>query len=102
MITVFFHLTTKPGADNQAAELLREMTQVSRADDGCVNYIFHQQRDDRRQWLLYEQWRDRSALEGHVASMKAAFGEPPAGARLPARLHDITESSHYFSYDVLA
>jgi quinol monooxygenase YgiN len=101
MITILFHLTTKPGADNEARAVLSEMTQVSRRDDGCISYVFHQQRDDRRQWVLYEQWRDKAALEAHAASMKASFGEPPPGARLPARLHAVSEAFHYHSYDVL-
>lgn len=94
-ITFFFYLTGKPGCEAQLRELLTEMSLASRAEAGCVNYIYHQAKDDPQQWLLYEQWRDREALLAHVANMKARFGEPPAGAELPARLQALTESSRY-------
>jgi len=102
VITILFHLTIRPGAEPAVNAVLGEMTRVSRGDDGCLNYIFHQQRDDRRQWVLYEQWRDQAALDAHVAHMKRAFGAPPPGARLPARLHEVSESFRMFNYDVLA
>ena len=92
MLNIFFHLTGKPDKDAQLRDLLTEMTLASRQDDGCIHYTFHQQQDDRRQWLLHEQWRDKAALEGHIAHMKSRFGAPPPGARLPARLHELSES----------
>ena len=48
--------------------------------------------------MLLEQWRDRAALKGHVERMKLRFGEPPAGAALPERLHALSASSHYVFY----
>lgn len=101
MLTFLFHLSGKPGVEPELKALLKEMTHVSRADEGCIGYTFHQQQDDPRQWVLLEQWRDRAALAAHVAHMKSRFGEPPPGARLPARLHELSESFRVVSYDVL-
>ncbi|HVT36123.1 MAG TPA: putative quinol monooxygenase [Nevskiaceae bacterium] len=102
MLDIFFYLTGKSGKDSELRALLGEMTRVSRADDGCIHYTFHQQLDDRRKWVLHEQWRDRAALDAHIASMKKHFGEPPPGARLPQRLHELHESSSYAFHEVLA
>lgn len=101
MYDIFFYLTGKQGKEPELRTLLTEMTQVSRSHDGCVHYSFHQQRDDRRKWVLHEQWRDKAALEGHIAGMKRVFGEPPPGAEVPQRLYELYESSSYTFHDVL-
>lgn len=99
MITVLFHCTGKPGTEASLRELLGEMQRVSRTVDGAVNYTFLQQADDPREWALFEQWRDHEHLGAHVATMKRHFGEPPPGARLPARLHALVERSSHRFYD---
>ena len=101
MITVIFYLTGKPNADAELVPLIREMVEESRAHDGCGGYTFHRQADDPRQWMLIEIWRDKEALSGHVERMKLRFGDPPPGARLPARLHALTETSSYKFYKAL-
>ncbi|HZP12650.1 MAG TPA: putative quinol monooxygenase [Nevskiaceae bacterium] len=102
MLTILFYMTGKPGADAQLEALVREMVDESRAHDGCVTYTFHRQADDAREWMLIEEWRDKAALNGHVERMKARFGEPPPGARLPARLDALTESSRFAFYQALS
>jgi quinol monooxygenase YgiN len=101
MMTILFYLTGKPGAENDLKPLLREMVEESHTHDGCVTYTFHQQADDPQRWMLIEEWRDKSALAGHVERMKARFGDPPPGARLPARLDALAESSSFTFYKAL-
>ena len=98
MITVLFYCTGKPGAEQSLRELLAEMQQVSRDTDGAVSYTFMQQADAPLEWALFEQWRDKQHLAAHVETMKRRFGEPPAGAQLPARLHALVETSSYCFY----
>ena len=102
MLTILFYLTGKPDAEPRLRELLTKMTQVSRGHEGCISYTFHQQHDDPRQWMLLEQWRDRGALDAHISDMKVQFGDPPEGARLPARLHELAESHRAVFYKALA
>lgn len=102
MPTILFHVTGKPGSESQMRALLVEMTRVSREEDRALHYTFHQQKNDARQWMLYERWRDREHLLAHQANMKRHFGEPPAGAQLPARLHELTESFSATFYSVVA
>jgi len=101
MISVLFYCTGKPGLEQPLRELLADMQRVSRAEDRAVNYTFLQQSDDPREWALFEQWRDREHLGAHVANMKKHFGEPPEGARLPARMHALVEKSSYQFYDAV-
>jgi quinol monooxygenase YgiN len=101
MITVLFYCTGKPGTDESLRALLGEMQRISRTEDRAISYTFMQQADNPSEWALFEQWRSRDHLEAHVANMKKHFGEPPPGARLPARLAALVQShSHKFYHPV--
>ena len=101
MVTVLFYCTGKPGAESQLKELLAKMQRVSRDEDRALAYTFMQEKDAPSRWALFEQWRDMEHLGAHAASMKKHFGEPPAGARLPAQLHALVERSDYTFYQAL-
>ena len=101
MISVLFYCTGKAGTSAPLRELLMQMQRISREQDQAVNYTFLQQADAPDEWALFEQWRDKAHLAAHVESMKRHFGEPPPGARLPARLHALVEKSRYSFYDAI-
>jgi quinol monooxygenase YgiN len=98
MITVLFYCTGKPGQEAPLRELLARMQRVSREEDGAVAYSFMQEKEDPARWALFEQWRDKEHLGAHVANMKKHFGDPPAGASLPAQLHALVEESSFRFY----
>ena len=101
MITVLFYCTGKPGAETPLRELLAEMQGVSRSEDRAIAYTFLQEKDEPLRWALFEQWRDKAHLGAHVENMKKHFGEPPPGARLPARLHALVDHSDFTFYAAL-
>jgi quinol monooxygenase YgiN len=49
-------------------EILRELATASRKEPGCVTYIPHLVEGDPDTVLIYEQYRDASALEAHGQS----------------------------------
>jgi quinol monooxygenase YgiN len=52
----------------QVSEALRRLTEASRQEPGCVSYIPHELADDPCEVLIYEQYRDETALDAHRAS----------------------------------
>lgn len=98
MINVLFYCTAKPGQAEMMRALLADMQRVSRTECRAVNYTFLQQKDDPAQFALFEQWRDKAHLAGHVENMKRHFGEPPPGAALPAKLHALAAASRFEFY----
>ena len=52
----------------EIAEVLRELTQVSRQEPGCVNYIPHWVEGEPCTVLIYEQYADQKAEEAHRQS----------------------------------
>ena len=101
MINVLFYCTARPGTEEKLKALLSAMQRVSRTEDNAVTYTFMQQKDNPGQWALFEQWRDRAHLEAHVANMKKQFGDPPPGAALPAKLHELVASSRFEFYRII-
>lgn len=58
----------RPGEENRIAGAMSEMVRRSRAEEGCVTYLFHQSRDDPQEFLIYEQYVSEEAFEAHKAS----------------------------------
>lgn len=103
MVTLFFYVTVKEGKQQDFSALAMRMTKVSRAEDvGCVTYTWHQQQDNPREYVLYEQWNDQEALEAHLIHLQTLMGAAPPGEKLPAVFLDLVESKRTFVYDVIA
>jgi (4S)-4-hydroxy-5-phosphonooxypentane-2,3-dione isomerase len=58
----------KPGHEEEAAELLRNMTGPTRAEPGNIMYQAHRSAADPRKFLLYEQYTGMPAFEAHRAT----------------------------------
>jgi quinol monooxygenase YgiN len=54
---------------SEIAEVLRELTQASRQEPGCVSYIPHWVEGEPCTVLIYEQYADKKAEEAHRQSM---------------------------------
>jgi quinol monooxygenase YgiN len=53
---------------SEIAEILRELTQASRQEPGCVSYIPHWVEGEPCTVLIYEQYADKKAEEAHRQS----------------------------------
>lgn len=65
MIVLAARYYAKPGSGDEVAEGLREMTPLSRAEDGCELYFANRSTEDPDVFLLYEHYRDEAALAAH-------------------------------------
>ncbi len=73
----------------EIAETLRLLAAASRLEPGCVSYIPHYLEDDPDTILIYEQYRDASALEAH--SQSAHFKQYAVGGlfqKMKERSHE--------------
>jgi quinol monooxygenase YgiN len=53
---------------DDVAEILRHLTLASRQEPGCVSYVAHTVQGDPDTVLIYEQYKDQSALDAHGQS----------------------------------
>ncbi|HXS44069.1 MAG TPA: putative quinol monooxygenase [Solirubrobacteraceae bacterium] len=58
-------MTTRPGEEERAAELVRRLAAASAAEPGAVHYIPHRDPADPRVFLIYEQYADEAAYKAH-------------------------------------
>jgi len=52
----------------RVADQLRHLAEASRQEPGCLNYVPHTVEGDPDTVLIYEQYKNREALEFHRAS----------------------------------
>src|SRR5262245_41078033 len=58
----------RPGKENALREALIALLAPTRKEPGCVSYDLHQCKTDPARLLMYETWRDQSAIEAHMAT----------------------------------
>lgn len=102
MITLFMTARTHENKIDEFKALAQRLSSSVRAEDGCVEYTFHQQKNDSRNFVLREQWRDRAALEAHLKVLAEKLGPPREGQKLPAALWALCESIDVKPFDVVA
>ena len=65
MISFTVRMRFRSDDREQIAAILRELTEASRKEAGCVSYVAHTVESDPDTVLIYEQYRDDAAVEQH-------------------------------------
>jgi quinol monooxygenase YgiN len=65
MVSFTVRMSFDPADSAEVAEILRLLTQASRQEPGCVNYIGHVVDGDPSTIVIYEQYVDQAALDHH-------------------------------------
>lgn len=73
MISFTVRMTFRPDDREEIATILRELAAASRQEPGCVSYIPHRVESDPDTIVIYEQYRDQTALDAHRASSHFAM-----------------------------
>lgn len=98
-VTLLFSMTVKPERMEEFATVVQNLTTTTLTQDaGCIAYVFLQQEDNLREYVLYEQWRDRAALGAHLARLQKIFGPSPSGRGLPPGLLNFFETTRTVRY----
>jgi quinol monooxygenase YgiN len=66
----------KPGQEEAVREVLVALVEPTRKEPGCLCYNLHQFKSDKTQFMFYEQWASKEALDSHGKThhMKALGG----------------------------
>ena len=68
MISFTVRMRFAPQDREDISELLRQLTEATRNEPGCVSYIPHRVEGDPDTVLIYEQYRDAAAVDAHRQS----------------------------------
>jgi quinol monooxygenase YgiN len=60
------HWRAKDGAEDRVAEIIEELTPLSRAEPGNRHYQAQRSVEDPRHFLLYEIYDDEAAYQAHM------------------------------------
>ena len=66
-----------PGQEAAVKEVLLALVEPTRKEPGCLCYNLHQSKSDPAEFMFYEQWADKEALDAHgkTPHMKALGGK---------------------------
>ena len=74
----------KAGQEEAVKKVLVALVEPTRKEPGCLCYNLHQSKSDKTQFMFYEQWASKEALDTH--------SNTPHLRALPERLKDKTET----------
>ncbi len=86
LLTVVAVLKAKPGKEDALRETLLGLVDPTRAEAGCVQYDLHESTEKKGEFVFFEKWVSREALDEHLAkpyleALRARgdelFSEPP-------------------------
>ncbi len=79
-VTVVAKFKAKTGKEEALKQAVMACVAPTRAEAGCINYDLHQSLDNKGEFMLYENWVSRKALDEHLempylVELKAKAGE---------------------------
>ncbi len=91
-LTIVARIVTKEEKrDLVKAELLK-LIEVTRAEEGCLNYDLHQDNNNKNLFLFYENWESRALWEQHINnSHLEAYKKATEGALEEFAVHEMTQ-----------
>jgi len=88
MIVINGRITTKDGQVERLRRAIADLERATRAEPGCLDYVFAVEVNDPNSVRLVERWESADALRAHfgtphMAAFQAAMqSDPPAGMEL--------------------
>jgi len=68
MLIVSIHFTFAPEDADKAEAILRELRDASRKEEGVIGFEVARSQEKPNVFALWEQYRDRAALDAHMAT----------------------------------
>jgi autoinducer 2-degrading protein len=65
MLTVIARYQVQTGMGDVVAATLAKHVTATRTEPGCIQFVAYRSRNDRDQFVLYEQYIDEEAIEAH-------------------------------------
>ena len=90
-LIVVAKVVAKEDAVQQLKSELQKLIAPTRKEEGCLDYVLHQDIEDPSIFIFYETWESEAALEKHTQSDHyQAFGKVAAGLVAEKAVHKMT------------
>ncbi|MEL0622485.1 putative quinol monooxygenase [Marinomonas arenicola] len=93
-LTVVAHIVAKEDKVELVKTALLKLIDVTRAEEGCINYDLHQDNQLATHFMFYESWESRELWQAHMGnSHLAEYVEATEGAVTSFVLNEMTHIS---------
>jgi len=65
-VTVVAKLVVNADAIDAVKTELLKLVEATRQEEGCIEYLLHQDNDDPAVFIFYEKWESMACLERHI------------------------------------
>ncbi len=65
-LTIVARILAKEGKSTLVKEALLKLIAPTRAEEGCIDYILHQDNQNPNLFLFYETWENRDLWQAHM------------------------------------
>lgn len=65
-VTVTARIKVKKGMEEILKQELQPIVDLTRSEEGCINYDLHQAADDQSLFMLHENWVSQEILDQHL------------------------------------
>lgn len=90
-LTIVANIKTNPDQIDLVKAELEKLIDITRAEEGCINYDLHQDNDNPAHFMFYENWESRELWQTHMnAPHLSAYMDATEGAVAEFTLNEMT------------
>lgn len=90
-LTIVANIKANPDTIELVKAELIKLIEITRAEEGCINYDLHQDNENPAHFLFHENWESRELWQTHMnAPHLAAYMEATDGAVAEFTLNEMT------------
>jgi quinol monooxygenase YgiN len=67
-LTIVANIIAKADKVELVKTALLKLIEVTRAEEGCINYNLHQDNDNPAHFMFYENWHSRALWQAHMSN----------------------------------
>ena len=71
-LTIVARILAKPASLDLVKSELLKLIDVTRAEEGCINYDLHQDNDNENLFLFHENWESKALWQTHMNKLHLA------------------------------
>ncbi|RJX66194.1 antibiotic biosynthesis monooxygenase [Vibrio sinensis] len=91
-LTIVANIVAKPDSIELVKSELLKLIDVTRGEEGCINYDLHQDNENPAHFVFYENWTSRALLQAHLDNTHlAAYVKATEGAVESFTLNEMTQ-----------
>ncbi len=90
-LTIVANIKANPDQIDLVKAELEKLIDITRAEDGCINYDLHQDNENPAHFMFYENWESRELWQTHMSAPHlAAYMAATEGAIAEFTLNEMS------------